>query len=180
MQDVREASDFRGRTINGLVRFNRGLSWAECMLATAAAIIFITLTLVEISGRYFFNYSQLWVPETASMMFIWSVFLIAGVCFRSGSHLVVDLIMFAEGSAAEQVHRFVVFCFNIVFALAFAYLGYKLLQTGFQRNTPVLGIPLFYGYLAPAIMGASSIFFIIEHYLAPGRVDDHLMPPSAV
>lgn len=168
------------QAVEALVRFNRGLSWTECTLATAAAIIFVVLTLAEIAGRYFFNYSQLWIPETSSMMFIWSVFLVAGICFRSGSHLVVDLTAFAEGSLGERVHRFVVFSFNMIFAIAFAYFGYKLLLTGFRRSTPVLGIPLFYSYLAPMIMGASSVFFIVEDYLAPGRVEDNLMPPSAV
>ena len=164
----------------GLVAFNSVVSRIQCYLATIAAIIFVALTLIEIVARYFFNYSQLWVPEIATSMFIWSVFLAAAICFRSGSHLVVDIVSFREGSVVNAVHRFAIFAFSLIFALAFAYFGYLLLKSGFNRRTPVLGIPLFYNYLAPWIMGLTSLPFIVEHYVRPGHVEERLTPPSAV
>jgi TRAP-type C4-dicarboxylate transport system permease small subunit len=112
-------------------------------------------------------------------LFIWSVFLGAAVCFRSNSHLSVDLFTLPEGGLADRVHRLVIFAINAVFVASFCYYGYFVLVSGFNRSTAILGLPLFYGWLAPWVMAVSAAFFIIEEYVAPGHVSEDVTPPGA-
>lgn len=168
------------RPVRFFIGFNRMLCRVEMFLATACAVAFICLTLTEIMARSFFGYSFLWAPEVSRILFVWSVFLSAAVCFRSNSHLAVDLLPMREDSLVFRVRKILILALNAVFAGVFCYFGYKLLANGFTRSTPILGLPLFYGWLAPWIMGVSSMLFILENLLAPEDIEYALTPPSAV
>ena len=163
-----------------LLRFNVALSRSEIWLATGATITFIILTLIECAGRYVFNFSQAWIQEVATILFIWAVFLGAAVGFRSKAHLAVDLFTFDTESGLARARDLLVTAINILFAAAFVYLGIELLQKGFQRTTPVLSIPIFYCWMAPVVMAASSLFYLLEHLVIPGHVEDDIQPPSVV
>jgi TRAP-type C4-dicarboxylate transport system permease small subunit len=163
-----------------LVAFNAALSRLFVGIAAILTAIFILSTLSEIVSRAVFNYSFIWSGELATLCFVWSLFLSAAVCFRSNAHLVVDVFNTDGTTQLDKVLRFISFLAVLAFACLFAWLGWKLVGRGFQRTTPILGLPVVTGWAAPFVMGLVTIPFCIEEYFAPGRVDASLQPPGAV
>lgn len=166
--------------LSALIKFNAVLSRAYVWLAATLTIVFFLSTLIEIVSRSLFNYSFIWSGEVATFCFIWALFLSAAVCFRSNAHLSVDVINAAPGGLVDRALRLIVFLAVMVAAVTFTYFGWKLLMRGFDRSTPILGLPMIWGWSAPFAMGAAMIPFAIEEYLAPGRVAPDLSPPSSV
>lgn len=166
--------------LSALVRFNHVLSYAMVVVAAVLTVIFILSALSEIVSRAIFNYSFIWSGETATLCFVWSLFLSAAVCFRSNAHLVVDVLNTRVGGRLDRALRLVAFLGVLVFALVFTWYGWKLVGRGFERTTPILGLPMVVGWAAPFVMGITTIPFCIEEYFAPGRVDKALLPPGAV
>ncbi|WP_052954476.1 TRAP transporter small permease [Microvirga vignae] len=163
-----------------LVAFNNALSRVMVAIATLLTAIFILSTLCEIISRALFNYSFVWSGELATLCFVWSLFLSAAVCFRSNAHLVVDMFSTDGTTGLDRMLRFLCFLAVLAFACIFAWLGWKLVGRGFERTTPILGLPMAMGWAAPFVMGVTTILFSIEEYFAPGRVDTSLLPPGAV
>jgi len=181
MQDD-AASDLRplNPSLSALVKFNQVLSYAMVIIAAVLTVIFILSTLTEIVSRAIFNYSFIWSGETATLCFVWSLFLSAAVCFRSNAHLVVDVLNARVGGNLDRALRFLAFLGVLAFAVIFTWYGWKLIGRGFERTTPILGLPMVLGWAAPFVMGITTIPFCIEEYFAPGRVDKALLPPGAV
>jgi TRAP-type transport system small permease protein len=169
-----------GGIISALVRFNKSLSSSMALAATVLSVIFIVLTLMEIVTRAMFEYSSVWSGEVATFAFIWSLFLGAAVCFRSNSHLVVDLFNAEPNSLLDTALRTLNYVCTLGFAAIFTYYGAELIVRGFERTSPMLGVPMIFGWSAPWVMGVTTFLFATEEYFAPGQVDAALMPPSAV
>lgn len=163
-----------------LIQFNNMLCFIMTTIALTLTALFIVLTLVEVIARTFFSYSFIWSNEFATATFVWSLFLGSAVLFRSNSHLVVDFLSLRKGGAVDRILGFVTFVLILMFACCFAYYGYKLTLRGVERVTPIMGLPMSVGWSSLLVMGAATIPFCIEAYLAPGHVPKKYIPPSAV
>lgn len=180
MMDHARGANVPGTALANLIRFNAVLSYVFVWTAAGMTLAFFVGTLIEIISRSLFHYSFVWIGEMATFCFIWALFLSAAVCFRSNSHLFVDVINATTGGKTDRFLRFVGFLAVLIMAVAFVYFGWSLIQRGFERTTPNLGVPMFYGWLAPFVMGVAMIPFCIEEYFAPGQVTEDLLPPGAV
>lgn len=52
----------------------------------------VTLTLLQVVLRYFFNNPQSWAEEVGRYLFVWITFLGAAIAYAHNSHIRVDLI----------------------------------------------------------------------------------------
>lgn len=104
--------------------------------------------LVQIAGRYVFNYSIDWTAETATFAQIWMVLLAAGLAMKEKLHVSVDaLTHFLPLPALRGL--------IVVVALACAWFLWQaiagslaLIDIGRIQASPVLQIPMWIPYLS--------------------------------
>ena len=134
-----------------------GLKGLRRAIELVIILLFIYMTIaviVQVIGRYVFNFSIASAVETATFAQIWMVLLAAGTAMRWGLHVSVDILV-------TQLPRKVVRIINIPITLACLWFlwivfdgSFRLLEVGAIQSSPVLGIPMFYPYLAMPVAAA--------------------------
>lgn len=165
---------------NILIRINDILSEVQIKLSVVFLFIFITLVVFEIGSRYLFRRSMIWAPEIATLSLAWSVFLASAVCFRSDSHLMINILNLEKYPRLESVHRVLVCLINFVFLFALVRYGLRTLPLGATRGSPILGIPVYTGWVSLVIMGITGVSYMVESLFFPGRVDEKYHAPSGL
>lgn len=148
-----------------LTAVNDVLAKTQIGLATVLLLVFVGLSSGEVFSRYVLSSSLIWSPELATMALIWSVFLASAVCFRNGDHLIVDVFT-PKGPRSQMVNGLIVAFFNLLYLGAVAYYGYLALPIGMNTGTPILGVPVAFGYAAVMVMGITGILYLVENVLA--------------
>lgn len=132
----------------------------------ALFLIMITCVLVQIAGRYVFNYSISGTEELALFAQVWMIMMGCGIAMRFGRHVAVDvLVTNLPILLARILNVFIgmgcIWFLYIVFAGAM-----PLVRIGFIETAPGLGIPMWPIYLS-LIVGA--VYFGIEVVLWVAR-----------
>jgi len=119
--------------------------------------------LVQIAGRYVFNYSIDWTAETATFAQIWMILLAGGLAMRDKLHVSVDALTHV---LPEPVLRFltIVVTLPCLWFLWQAIAGsFALIDIGRIQSSPVLQIPMWIPYLSLPI---GLAYFGLEFLLA--------------
>lgn len=132
----------------------------SCMLKQLDRALFVTIGLVllamvaDVSIQIFFRYVILnpptWTDELARFLFIWDIFLAAGVAFGRGSHIVVDvlLVLFPRSQrVAAVISDGIVLAFLILLVwqgIAMARLTSNTVSTALNLNMGIVyaGLPV--------------------------------------
>ena len=122
------------------------------LLVTGLVVFFFVYmaiaVLVQIAGRYLFNYSIDWTAETATFAQIWMILLAAGLAMHRNLHVNVDAL---TNVLPESVLRFliVVVAVPCIWFLWQAVVGsLALIEIGRIQASPVLQIPMWLPYLS--------------------------------
>lgn len=113
------------------------------LLALLASTVF-----VAVIARYLFNFPLAWSEEVSRYSFVWLSFLGAEVCLRGRAHIGVDLLVKALPSTIQHLvemgGRLLMGVMLVVLLIA----GIKITPVTFDQQSPALGIPMSYVYLA--------------------------------
>jgi C4-dicarboxylate transporter DctQ subunit len=104
--------------------------------------------LIQVVGRYVFNYSIDWAAETATIAQIWMILLAAGLAMQEKLHVSVDAL---SGVLPESILRVltVVIAVPCLWFLWQAIVGsFALIDIGRIQTSPVLQIPMWIPYLS--------------------------------
>lgn len=119
--------------------------------------------LVQIAGRYVFNYSIDWTAETATFAQIWMILLAGGLAMRDRLHVSVDALTHVLPETALRVLTIVI-TLPCLWFLGQAILGsFALIDIGRIQASPVLQIPMWIPYLSLPI---GLAYFGFEFLLA--------------
>jgi len=134
--------------------------------------VMMTAVLVQIAGRYVFNYSISGASEVATFSQIWLVFFGAGVAMRRGQHVVVDILEFFLPDRVRKIASIVVAAGSIAFVLIVAWTSLALINIGFIQTSPALQLPMWMIYLCIPI---GSLYLVLEIVAAAVQapLDDH-------
>ena len=145
---------------------------AEACIAGVVLVALVVCTFLGVFARYLFNKPFNWLEEMQLAAMVWISFLMAGVCFRRGGHVAIEIVV---DSLPERVQRvievliaivvyFVLICFfrsSVSFTQLF-------IKTG--RKTPILAIPYKYIYgigpVSAVLMAISYTTTFVERVLA--------------
>lgn len=145
----------------------------------AAGVILIALVLCTFAGvfaRYAFNAPFNWLEEMQLAAMVWIAFLVAGVAFRRGSHVAIEIVVDSLPRRAQRVIE--VFIAIVVYAVLAYFLRSSIkyiqlfMRTG--RKTPMLGIPyaLIYGIgpvSAVLMMISYTVMLLQKHVFKPAQ-----------
>lgn len=119
--------------------------------------------LVQVGGRYLFDYSIDWTAETATFAQIWMIFLAAGLAMRERLHVSVDMLTNLVPLTMRRLF-IVIIAAACVWFLWQAVLGsVALIDIGRIQTSPVLQVPMWIPYLSLPI---GLIYFGLELLLA--------------
>jgi len=136
-------------------------------LVTGLVIVFFSYmaiaVLVQIAGRYVFNYSIDWTAETATFAQIWMILLAAGLAMRDRLHVSVDALTHVLPLPAQRFLTVVVALPCTWFLWQAVSGSFALIEIGRIQSSPVLQIPMWMPYLSLPI---GLIYFGFEFLLA--------------
>lgn len=143
--------------------------------AAAAGVVLVALVLATFLGvfaRYIFNKPFNWLEEMQMAAMVWISFLMAGVCFRRGGHVAIEIVV---DSLPEKVQRVVEILIAVVVYFVLIYFfrsSMKYIQLFMKtgRKTPILQIPYAYVYgigpVSAILMGISYTVMLVEKILS--------------
>ena len=127
--------------------------------------------LVQIAGRYVFNYSIDWTAETATFAQIWMIFLAGGLAMRERLHVSVDAL---NQVLPEPVLRGLTIAIALpcLWFLGQAIVGsFALIEIGRIQSSPVLQVPMWIPYLSLPVglsyFGLEFLLVLAERWRNP-------------
>jgi len=127
--------------------------------------------LIQVIGRYVFNFSIDWAAESATFAQIWMILLAAGLAMRENLHVSVDALVTI---LPESILRFLTLVIAIpcLWFLWHAIAGsMALIDIGRIQTSPVLQIPMWIPYLSLPIglayFGLELILFLLAKWRDP-------------
>lgn len=136
-------------------------------LVTGLVVLFFSYmaiaVLVQIAGRYVFNYSIDWTAETATFAQIWMILLAGGLAMRDKLHVSVDALTHVLPESILRVLTIVVTLPCLWFLWQAIAGSAALIEIGRIQASPVLQIPMWIPYLSLPI---GLAYFGLEFLLA--------------
>lgn len=142
--------------------YARILSLVRAVAAGWVIVCFSMMTLavlVQVGGRYFFNYSIASSAEVATLFQIWMVLVGAGVAARQDIHARIDALVNKFALPVRRALTLAVTALGIVFLLSIVVGAIPMIKNGQFQTTPTLGLPMWIPYLG-LIVG--PLYFAVE------------------
>ena len=149
---------------------------AEAVMAGIVLVALVLATFFGVFARYVFNKPFNWLEEMQLAAMVWISFLMAGVCFRKGGHVAIEILVDSLPEKIQRVFEIliaaVVYAVLIYFFLSSVKFIQLFIRTG--RKTPILMIPYTYVYgIGPvsAVLMAISYTVSLVQKIAGWRSD---------
>ncbi|MEP4030854.1 TRAP transporter small permease [Roseibium polysiphoniae] len=132
------------------------------IIATCLFIYMAFAILVQIMGRYVFNYSIAGTEETATFAQIWLVMLGAGIAMRNHQHVGVDVLIVRCPVIVQKMVTGASFLLGLWFLIVVITGSFGLITIGMVVKSAALRLPLVIPYAAiPVGMAYFTLEFII-------------------
>ncbi|HBM58882.1 MAG TPA: TRAP transporter small permease [Citreicella sp.] len=138
--------------------------------------VMMTAVLVQVAGRYVFNYSIAQAAEIATFSQIWLVLLGAGVAVARGQHVAIDMLPAKLPLPMARVALVAIALVTVTFLAVLAWGSQPLLRMGEFQTSPALRIPMKWIYLCLPMGAAYMALELLLSVLQ--RWDDPFPPPQ--
>ena len=131
----------------------------------AVAVIFAAMCLVgllQVFNRFVINKSLSWSEEFQIFCHIWIVFLAIPIAYRRGAHLSVESFSRMLPPRARKVFDVVIELLWLWFAVALAWLSWRVSEVAKLQDSPGLEIPMSYPYYGMVVGGAYLLFVVVR------------------
>jgi TRAP-type C4-dicarboxylate transport system permease small subunit len=131
--------------------------WFDWCIERALAVVFIGFTLLsfaQVIARYAFGHPITWTEELSRYLFVWVVFVGAGVAERDQAHITLDFLISRFPPRLNYwlglVNGFL--CIAMVLIL-FVWYGWSLTLVSMRQQSPFGGPPVGFATLAIPVGG---------------------------
>ena len=132
-----------------LARIDRAVE----LLVAAIFAAMVVVGLLQVFNRFVLNASLSWSEEVQIFGHIWLVFLTIPIAYRRGAHLHVEMIRRKFSNRANAAFDLLIELLWAAFAVALAYLGYRVSVVAALQESPGLEIPMSYPYYGLVLGG---------------------------
>jgi TRAP-type C4-dicarboxylate transport system permease small subunit len=134
---------------------------AERIIMVIMAVMLAIVT-SQVFMRYILNRSLDWADETATLCFVWTVFLALPLALRNGGHIVMEMLLTRlSAHARDRLYR-AMSIFSLVMLVLIAREAFRLTLDNWDETIPVLNLSGGLFYLAVAIGAAHCALRSIE------------------
>ncbi|MDR1827758.1 MAG: TRAP transporter small permease [Methylobacteriaceae bacterium] len=142
-------------------RFNEFLDKLLFWACSGLMLAMVTLIFAQVIARYVFTNSLTWSEELGRFIFVWMSFIGMAVAFRADRHVALDLLLRHLGPAKQRLlNTFNNLCI-LVFALAVAWSGFKLMAMAMRQFSPAMKVSMADVYIIMPIGGLLLAYFVI-------------------
>jgi TRAP-type transport system small permease protein len=153
----------------GIARFDWGVVWLNGALVLVITGLMAALVVTNVFCRYVLNASLIWAEELSQYLMVWMVFLGAGLGFRQGRHVAVEMLQDALPGRTGWILRWIVLVITAVFLAALVVLGIRYAAFAAGQETPALQISAAVPY--SAVPAGAALFLIHLLFTAPAFVE---------
>ena len=134
-------------------------------------LVFVTLTFIQVVLRYLFADSILWADEICRYLFIWMVFLAAGLVVGKCKHISIEILKSFLSEGGSRILESISDILIIIFSIFLSVYGWKIISISFTVIAPATEIPMSYFQMIFIVFGVVCIYRSIIHLvaLASGR-----------
>ena len=130
----------------------------EIFLIVCMFLIVLFMSL-EVFFRYFLNSPLSWTEEMGKLVFVWMIFVGAGIGIRTKGHIAMNFLIPKLSFKMRRIFEFIIFLVILAVLLAIFYYGSIRTYLGFSSILPAIKIP--YGFLFLPV--PISCFIMIIH-----------------
>lgn len=114
-----------------------------CRLGTGLAFsVLIVAVTVQVVGRSVFNSSPPWTEELTRYAMLWMIACAAGLSFRSGDLVNVDILSEALPGRWPWISRLVAAIATLGLSLVLIWPAWRYTAIGARQTSPVLSVPM--------------------------------------
>jgi TRAP-type C4-dicarboxylate transport system permease small subunit len=138
-------------------------AWIDRGVESGVAAIFAAMCavgLLQVFNRFVLNRSLSWSEEFQIFCHVWIVFLAIPIAYRRGAHLAVESFSSLLPPRARRVFDFLIELLWIWFALALAWLSWRVSEVAKLQSSPGLELPMNYVYYS-MVAGGAYLFFVV-------------------
>jgi TRAP-type C4-dicarboxylate transport system permease small subunit len=143
----------------------RSVDWLAEKVIIAIMALMLAIVTSQVFMRYVLNSSIDWAAETATLCFVWTVFLAIPLALRNGGHIVMEMILIRLSPRGRDL------CYRLMSGLSFLMLlliareAAVLAIDNWDETIPTLGLSGGLFYVPIAIGSAHSALRTIEIWL---------------
>jgi TRAP-type C4-dicarboxylate transport system permease small subunit len=135
---------------------DRGVEYGVAAIFAAMCAV----GLLQVFNRFVLNRSLSWSEEFQIFCHVWIVFLAIPIAYRRGAHLAVESFSSMLPPRARRVFDFLIELLWIWFALALAWLSWRVSEVAKLQSSPGLDLPMNYVYYS-MVAGGAYLFFVV-------------------
>ena len=139
-------------------KIDRGVEGAVALIFAAMCLV----GLLQVFNRFVINKSLSWSEEFQIFCHVWIVFLAIPIAYRRGAHLSVESFSSMLPPRARKVFDVVIELLWLWFAVALAWLSWKVSEVAKLQESPGLEIPMSYPYYGMVAGGVYLLFVVFR------------------
>ena len=135
----------------------------ETVLGWLVASIFsalIAVVALQVMARNLFAQPMIWTLDLAQLLFVWSIFIGAGIAFRQSAHYVVDL--WPKEGHLGWIPALTAFIASVIVAYVLIRHGVEMVDLMARRKSQSLGISRSWYFVPIPICGALIGLALLE------------------
>ena len=140
-------------------------AWIDRGVEYAVAAIFAAMCavgLLQVFNRFVLNRSLSWSEEFQIYCHVWIVFLAIPIAYRHGAHLSVDSLRKLFPRKLGVVFDLLIELLWIWFAVALAWLSWKVSEVAKLQSSPGLEMPMSYVYYGMVVGGGYLLLVVLR------------------
>jgi len=145
-----------------LIWLDRLITYLRYAISGVVVLLFCVMmiaVLVQVCGRYVFNYSISAATEISTFSQIWLVLLGAGVAMARNQHVAIDLLPASLPLPLQRVAKLAIAAITLAFLAVLAYGSLPLLQMGTFQTSSAMQLPMWVVYLC---LPAGAFYVALE------------------
>ena len=139
-------------------KIDRGVEGAVALIFAAMCLV----GLLQVFNRFVINKSLSWSEEFQIFCHVWIVFLAIPIAYRRGAHLSVESFSNMLPPRARKLFDYLIELIWIWFAVALAWLSWKVSEVAKLQESPGLEIPMSYPYYGMVAGGVYLLFVVFR------------------
>ncbi len=136
------------------------------------------LVLLQIAGRYLFDFSVGFATELSTYLQVWLVLFGAGVAVTRGHHIAIDILPSFLPLPIARALLLVIVALSVTFLAVLAVGTLPMMRIGQTQTSPVMQIPMSFAYVSMIIGSAYVALELLLSVLA--RWHNPFAPPAVL
>lgn len=144
---------------------DRGVEYGVAAIFAAMCVV----GLLQVFNRFVLNQSLSWSEEFQIFCHVWIVFLAIPIAYRRGAHLSVDSLRSLFPRKLGVVFDYFIELLWVWFAVALAWLSWRVSEVAKLQSSPGLDMPMSYVYYGMVVGGAYLLLVVLRRIFLKER-----------